>query len=62
MIFPDVRMHYLKLYENLSVLKNTEEIIVFPGFFGYTKLVFYVHLIVVVPILQVQSWLPLSWG
>ncbi|MBD8032393.1 MULTISPECIES: aspartate kinase [Solibacillus] len=24
-------------YENLSVLKDTEEIIVFPGFFGYTK-------------------------
>lgn len=24
-------------YENLSVLKNSKEIIVFPGFFGYTK-------------------------
>ena len=24
-------------YENLSVLKDTEEIVVFPGFFGYTK-------------------------
>lgn len=24
-------------YENLSVLKNTEDIIIFPGFFGYTK-------------------------
>ena len=24
-------------YENLSKLKDVEEIIVFPGFFGYTK-------------------------
>ena len=24
-------------YENLSILKDTEEIIIFPGFFGYTK-------------------------
>ena len=24
-------------YENLSVLKDTEEIVVFPGFFGYTR-------------------------
>lgn len=24
-------------YQNLSMLKNTEEVVIFPGFFGYTK-------------------------
>lgn len=35
--FPERTYALPEAYENLSVLKNTEEIIVFPGFFGYTK-------------------------
>lgn len=35
--FPERTYALPEAYENLSVLKNTEEIIIFPGFFGYTK-------------------------
>lgn len=35
--FPERTYALSEAYENLSVLKNTEEIIIFPGFFGYTK-------------------------
>lgn len=34
---PDRTYALPEAYENLSVLKSTEEIIIFPGFFGYTK-------------------------
>lgn len=35
--FPERTYALPEAYLNLSVLKNTEEIIIFPGFFGYTK-------------------------
>ncbi|MEK4385556.1 aspartate kinase [Solibacillus sp. FSL W7-1464] len=35
--FPERTYALPEAYENLSVLKDTEEIIIFPGFFGYTK-------------------------
>jgi len=35
--FPERAMALPEAYENLSNLKKTSEIVVFPGFFGYTK-------------------------